>query len=113
MGKLNTCDKCNKNGAHQRCRQIEMNKINRKEHANAAYEMNVFEHRAMDGNGGYHLWLKNLNNNAKKSSRWRMNRKNKQQSYAKRQRDKQGNAKFKRRSNRHRMLSMMLKKGNM
>merc|ERR1712157_622670 len=98
MGKLNTCDKCNKNGAHQRCRQI---------------EMNVFEHRAMDGNGGYHLWLKNLNDNAKKSSRWRMNRKNKQQSYAKRQRDKQGNAKFKRRSNRHRMLSMMLKKGNM
>merc|ERR1712154_693105 len=83
--------------------------IKRKEEAMyVAFEMNVFEQCAMGENGQHH-WLKNLNNNAKKSSRWRMNKKRKQKSYAKRLRDKQANAKCNRRANRQRILSNILK----
>merc|ERR1712176_507779 len=101
--KLLMCNQCNHNGACEHCHQIEMTikeEIKRKDEIYAACEIN--EHCALDGSGGHHYRLKNV-----KKSRWRMNNKLTPKSYAKRQRDKQGNAKYYRRSNRRRMFSMM------
>lgn len=86
--KLHTCNECNKKGAHWNCKQIRnpvaiKNKRKRKKDTCAEHKVNVFEHYAINDDGG-HCWLKNLNNNVKKSSRWRMKKKRKQKTHGRR-----------------------------